>query len=139
MSQCTKPDALKVQVGGGHYAKLKIQTVEFVMTNRWDFCAGSIVKYLTRYRDKNGRQDLEKAKHFVQLRQASLSPDHRQPPARLGMHAYCMANDLYLGLRETLMALETWVLLNGKRDAQEVLDGIDALIEAEYPHDMPQL
>lgn len=77
MSQCTKPDALKVQVGGGHYAKLKIQPVEFIMENQWDFCAGSVVKYLTRYRDKNGRQDLEKAKHFVQLRQASLSRAHR--------------------------------------------------------------
>lgn len=60
--------ALEKQVGGDHYSKLKIQPVEFIATNGWDFLAGSVFKYVTRYKDKNGRQDIEKAIHFLQLR-----------------------------------------------------------------------
>lgn len=60
--------ALDQQVGGTHYNKLKIQPVEFIAANGWDYPAGSAFKYITRYKDKNGRQDLEKAIHFLELR-----------------------------------------------------------------------
>lgn len=57
----------KVQVGGSHYVGLAIQPVEYAHKNGLNFCQGSIVKYVTRYKDKNGKQDLEKAKHFIDL------------------------------------------------------------------------
>lgn len=58
---------LNKQVGGDHYKKLKIQPVEYNHANGLDFFQGSVVKYITRFRDKNGKADLEKAKHFIEL------------------------------------------------------------------------
>jgi hypothetical protein len=59
--------ALTVQVGGNHYKKLKIQPVEYCMANGIPFMEGSAIKYLTRWRDKGGLDDLRKAKHFIEM------------------------------------------------------------------------
>jgi hypothetical protein len=58
--------ALNTQVGGAHY-QLKIQPIEYIHKNNLSFIQGNIVKYITRYKDKNGKQDLEKIKHYVDL------------------------------------------------------------------------
>ena len=58
---------LAVQVGGDHYKKLAIQPIEYIHANKLGFCEGSVIKYVTRWRDKNGIADLEKAKHFIEL------------------------------------------------------------------------
>jgi hypothetical protein len=55
------------QVGGSHYSKYAIQPVEYIVANGLNFCEGSIIKYVTRWRDKGGKQDLMKAKHFIDL------------------------------------------------------------------------
>jgi hypothetical protein len=59
--------ATERQVGGSHYKKCKIQPIEYIHANGLDFFQGNIVKYITRFRDKNGKQDLEKIKHYVDL------------------------------------------------------------------------
>lgn len=59
--------ALDVQVGGDHYKKLKIQPIEFIHANNIPFIEGNIIKYITRWRGKNGVKDLEKVKHYVDL------------------------------------------------------------------------
>ena len=59
--------ALDVQVAGSHYKNLKIQPVEYIHANKLGFCEGSVVKYITRWREKGGTKDLEKAKHFIDL------------------------------------------------------------------------
>jgi hypothetical protein len=59
--------ALDVQVAGSHYKNKAIQPVEYIHANGLNFCEGSIVKYITRWRDKNGFEDLEKIKHYVDL------------------------------------------------------------------------
>ncbi len=56
-----------MQIGGDHYTKNKIQPIEYILANGLDFCSGNIVKYITRYKDKNGLEDLEKAKHYIEL------------------------------------------------------------------------
>ena len=61
------PKALDVQVGGSHYKNLKIQPVEYIHANQLPYIEGNIVKYITRWRDKNGIKDLEKIKHYVDL------------------------------------------------------------------------
>ena len=59
--------ALREQVGGDHYSKLAIQPVEYINANGLGYLAGNVVKYVTRYKDKNGLQDLQKAKHYVEM------------------------------------------------------------------------
>lgn len=56
-----------IQVGGNHYKKLVIQPTEYAYKNKLDFFQGNVVKYITRFRDKNGLEDLKKAKHFIDL------------------------------------------------------------------------
>ena len=58
---------LNTQVAGDHYKKLKIQPVEFIHANRIPFIEGNVIKYVTRWRDKGGVKDLEKARHFIDL------------------------------------------------------------------------
>ena len=62
-----KPSYMTTQVGGDHYKKLAIQPVEYCHRNGLGFCESSVVKYVTRWRDKGGLKDLEKARHFIDL------------------------------------------------------------------------
>lgn len=55
------------QVGGDHYKKLKIQPVEYILANNLGYVEGNVVKYITRWKDKGGVQDLEKIKHYCDL------------------------------------------------------------------------
>lgn len=62
-----KTTPLATQVGGGHYKDLKIQPVEYIHANSLPFIEGCVVKYVTRHRAKNGKADIEKAIHFLQI------------------------------------------------------------------------
>lgn len=59
--------AIDVQEGGTHYKKCAIQPIEFIYANDIPFIEGNIIKYVTRHRDKNGIEDLKKAKHYIDL------------------------------------------------------------------------
>ena len=58
---------LATQVGGGHYKKMKIQPVEYVHANGIGYFEGNVIKYVSRWREKGGVADLEKAKHYIDL------------------------------------------------------------------------
>ena len=53
------------QVGGKHYETKKIQPIEYIILNDLGFIEGNIIKYVTRYKDKNGLEDLEKARWYL--------------------------------------------------------------------------
>lgn len=59
--------AFSTQVGGEHYKKLAIQPMQYSMANNLDACQHTIIKYVTRFRDKGGVADLEKAKHVIDM------------------------------------------------------------------------
>ena len=59
--------ALNVQVAGDHYKKQAIQPVQYIHANGIGFFEGNVIKYVTRWRDKGGIADLEKAKHYIEL------------------------------------------------------------------------
>ena len=58
---------LKEQVGGDHYSKLAIQPAVYAEQNKLSYLQGNVIKYVTRYNDKNGVEDLQKAKHYIDL------------------------------------------------------------------------
>ena len=62
-----KQRALDKQTGGTHYKGLAIQPIEYAFKNHLDPCQFSVVKYITRFRDKNGLEDLKKAKDFIDM------------------------------------------------------------------------
>ena len=60
-------NALEKQEGGNHYKDYSIQPIEYIHANNIPFAEGSVIKYVTRWRDKNGVADLKKAIHFLEL------------------------------------------------------------------------
>ena len=59
--------ALDEQVSGDHYKRMKIQTMEFSMANNLNACQHTAIKYICRYKDKNGLEDIDKAIHTLEL------------------------------------------------------------------------
>ena len=55
------------QIGGTHYRKMKIQPSKFVIENKLLFPEGNVIKYICRHAHKGGKQDLEKAKHYIDM------------------------------------------------------------------------
>ena len=55
------------QIGGSHYKKFKIQPYEFISKNNLSFFQGNVVKYVCRYLNKNGIEDIQKIIHYCEL------------------------------------------------------------------------
>ena len=59
--------ALDIQHGGDHYKNLGIQPVQFWHANLMGGSESACIKYVTRWKSKEGVKDLRKARHFLQL------------------------------------------------------------------------
>lgn len=59
--------ALDKQVGGKHYKDFAIQPIEYILANDIPFLEANVIKYVSRWKDKNGVEDLEKAKHYIEI------------------------------------------------------------------------
>lgn len=55
------------QIGGSHYQVRGVQHVVFCQRNRIPWCEANALKYLVRWRKKNGVEDLRKARHYLEL------------------------------------------------------------------------
>lgn len=55
------------QVGGKHYREMSIQPGVFIRANNIGWYEGNAIKYICRHNAKNGRQDIEKAIHYLEL------------------------------------------------------------------------
>lgn len=53
------------QVGGTHYKECSIEPIDYILANSLGFCEGNVVKYISRWRHKNGIEDLKKAKQYI--------------------------------------------------------------------------
>jgi hypothetical protein len=59
--------AIDKQVSGNHYKHKGIQPIVYIHENDLGFCEGNVVKYVTRYKEKNGAEDIRKAIHYLEL------------------------------------------------------------------------
>ena len=57
----------KKQIGGDHYKSMKIQPAQFINENNLPFAEGNAIKYICRHKHKGEVQDLEKAKHYIDM------------------------------------------------------------------------
>ncbi len=58
---------IEKQEGGDHYVNMVIQPIEFILANNIPHCEACIIKYVTRWRNKNGIEDLRKARHYIDI------------------------------------------------------------------------
>lgn len=60
-------EAKYTQVGGSHYTKMSIQPMEYSMANNLGPAEHTVIKYVSRWKEKGGIQDLQKAAHTLDL------------------------------------------------------------------------
>ena len=68
----------KKQVGGNHYKSMVIQPSEFINRNNIPFAEGNAIKYLCRHKQKNQKEDLLKAKHYIDMAIDRDYPEKKQ-------------------------------------------------------------
>lgn len=61
-----KATANEKQVGGSHYKDNAIQPWDYIVRNEIGYLEGNVIKYVSRWKDKGGVADLEKAKHYLE-------------------------------------------------------------------------
>ena len=54
------------QVGGNHYSAKAVQPWDYITSNNLGYLEGNVVKYVSRWKEKNGVEDLYKAKHYLE-------------------------------------------------------------------------
>ncbi len=54
------------QTGGSHYSEMAIQPIDYIEQNNFGFHEGNIIKYVSRYKNKNGVEDLFKARDYLE-------------------------------------------------------------------------
>jgi hypothetical protein len=69
-----------IQIGGSHYVGKKIQPWDYIIANNLGYLEGNIIKYISRYKDKNGLEDVLKAKQYIEKLIETL--DKTIPPSR---------------------------------------------------------
>ena len=65
------------QVGGTHYSRLSIEPIQFIEANGLGYSEGNVVKYISRWKNKNGLEDLNKAKWYVDKKMATFDGEKR--------------------------------------------------------------
>lgn len=85
-------NALDIQVGGDHYKKNAIQPIQYTTANCMGPSEMNIIKYLTRYKDKNGVEDLRKVRHYIDLHLETVSSE---PAMFRELRAMMATNDLF--------------------------------------------
>jgi len=60
-----KPAANDRQVGGDHYQNKAIQPWDYIIANNLGYLEGNVVKYVSRWKEKHGLEDLKKARHYL--------------------------------------------------------------------------
>lgn len=59
-------NANEKQVGGNHYSAKAVQPWDYITSNNLGYLEGNVVKYVSRWKEKNGLEDLLKAKHYLE-------------------------------------------------------------------------
>lgn len=121
-----KNNALDVQVGGSHYKNKKMQPIELITKTRCTFIQGCIWKYITRYKEKNGKEDINKCIHYAQLA-IELKDEGQLGYRKLDIvKTYCDVNELSTKQSSVIM-------LTAYDSYQRVIDACKAIINEEYP------
>lgn len=118
-------DPLKEQIGGSHYKNFKMQPIELIAKTRCSFIQGNIVKYISRYKEKNGKQDLEKVIHYAKLALELGDKGNLGFRRANAFSAYCQVNNL--SEAQTKIIQHT-----GWDNYANVIEECTKLIEKEY-------
>lgn len=123
--------ALDTQIGGTHYSKLGMQPIELIAALRCSFIQGCIIKYISRYKAKNGAEDIRKCIHYAQL--ASDLNDKRRCNDKVlsrEVNRFIIKNGLTILQRRII----TQAIYN---NYFQVIQFCNELLKIEYPNEEP--
>lgn len=84
MAVSVQQSSLDIQIDGSHYKSQAIQPAEYIHANGIGYFEGNVIKYVSRWKAKNGITDLQKAKHYIELLiDLELAEMNRQADAKL--------------------------------------------------------
>ena len=122
--------AIESQVGGSHYKDMAFQPIELIVALRCSFIQGCIIKYISRYKNKNGAQDIKKCIHYAQL--AIELGDKR----RCNDKALSMNIDKYI-LKNKLTILQQRIITQAVYNNYiQVIQYCKELLQLEYPENV---
>jgi hypothetical protein len=133
-------DANSKQIGGDHYKGRPIEPWDFIEEHDIPFLEGCAIKYLTRWPDKGGLADLDKATHFMEkvLEVKIQNPLRTGPgildPLALGTHLrddlawramalreYCQHNTLDTVSYDLVNRIYYW---ESERQLKDIIEGL---------------
>lgn len=120
-------NVLSSQVGGNHYKDMLLQPIELIAALRCSFIQGCIIKYISRYKAKNGAEDIKKCIHYAQL--AIQLRDKRKCNDKIlsmSLNRYILKNKLTIIQRRII----TQAVYN---NYVQVIQHCKELIRIEYP------
>ena len=121
--------ATDIQIGGNHYKDMVMQPIELITALRCSFIQGCIIKYISRYRAKNGVQDIKKCIHYAQL--AIQLGDKRRcndKTLSLNINKFIIKNKLTILQRRII----TQTVYN---NYEQVIQFCKELLQIEYPEE----
>lgn len=129
------------QVGGSHYAAA-YQHWDLVVDLEVPYLEAQIIKYTERHSKKNGRQDLEKARHFAeklkecasQGRVRSFSQRDTKNLLAAPMSEYFTAHSEGIGKNEKTIVMIALTWEDG-RDIEHIIRVLTFLIDTVYPRE----
>ena len=117
--------AFDEQVGGSHYKSMPYQPICLIGMLELDFFQGNVVKYVTRYKLKDGVRDLEKAKHYCQM---AMELENKQAPDAVYLSE--AIDDVWDFVKQNNLDYEVYMILMHvvRRHWEEAEQAIDELI-----------
>lgn len=117
--------AFSEQIGGSHYKDMPFQPICLIGELDLDFCQGNVVKYVSRYKLKDGERDLEKAKHYCQM-----AMEMADKPAPDAVYLSEAIDDVWDFVRQNNLDYEVYMILMHvvRRHWEEAEQAIDELI-----------
>lgn len=118
--------SLDTQVGGNHYKNFLYQPLQLSVDMRLNFIQGNIVKYITRYKNKNGKQDLLKVIHYAHLGK-ELKPLNFAP-----LRNALEVVNLYVSMNNLNVTIKNVVHHSIYQNWTEIISLVEGLIKEEY-------
>jgi len=54
-------------INPSHYRQGNIEVIDFILDQKFSYLEGNVIKYISRYKYKNGLEDLNKARWYLDL------------------------------------------------------------------------
>lgn len=118
--------ALDVQIGGNHYKNMKMQPVELFAKTRCTAFQANIWKYITRYKYKNGAEDIKKCMHYARLAKELNCNGDLDRGKKMDVQNFCEKNKLPGIIRYIVLAA-------GHDLYDDVIRKCEELLSEEYP------